>query len=147
MNGKQWFAVCAMCAGGVLLGAAGTSAQQVAYGAGEFTPTGGTLTGLGGLGGIGALITGIITFIKSAGGNILSDQNKAVLDTGATVLGNLLGGNTNAFGVTKHVALAVLFADRAYARDQDGMNAVAELSKRCISVQAAQVPQQAVQVY
>ena len=132
MNGKQWFAVIAMCAGGVLLGAAGTSAQQVAYGAGEFTPTGGALTGLGGLGGIGALIAGIITFIKGAGGSLLGDKNRAVLDAGATVLGNLLGGNTNAFGVTKHIALAVLFSDRAYQKDAVGLDMVSALSKRCL---------------
>lgn len=132
MNGKQWFAIFAMCAGGVLLGAAGTSAQQVAYGAGEFTPTGGALTGLGGIGGIGALIAGIVAFIKNAGGGLLSDQNKKILDGGTIILGNLLGGNTNAFGVTKHVALAVLFADRAYQKDQTGMDMVSDLSKRCL---------------
>ena len=141
MNGKQWFAIVAMCAGGVLLGAAGTSAQQVAYGAGEFTPTGGALTGLGGLGGVGALIAGIIAFIKNAGGGLLSDQNKKILDGGTTILGNLLGGNTNAFGVTKHVALAVLFADRAYEKDVDGMKRVSELAQICIGTTLTAAPQ------
>lgn len=140
MNCKQWFAVVAMCAGGVILGVAGSSAQQVAYGSGEFTPAGGALTGLGGLSGIGALIAGIITFIKNAGGGLLSDQNKKILDGGTTILGNLLGGNTNAFGVTKHVALAVLFADRAYRADQSGMDMVAALSKRCLDAAPVVTP-------
>jgi len=140
MNGKQWFAVVAMCAGGVLLGSAGTSAQQVAYGAGEFTPTGGVLTSLGGLGGIGALITGVITFIKNAGGKLISEQNKKVIDSGAEVLGSLLGGNVNAFGVTKHIALAVLFADRAHAKDSTGLDMVSVLSKRCLGPQLPESP-------
>lgn len=132
MNGKQWVSVVLICVGGVCLGAAATSTQQVLFGSGRFTAAGGTWTSLGGLAGIASLISGVITFIKGLTSKQLSPTQQDIVNGGLGLLSTLLSGKMDAVGITKHAALAVLFADRAVAKDQRGMQMVSDLAKLCL---------------
>ncbi len=132
MNSKQIMSVVLLCGGGVMLGVAGSATSQVAFGAGEFTAAGGLWTSLGGLAGIGSLITGAITFIKSVSGKVLDPKQQEVVNGGLGLLSTLLGGKMDAVGITVHAALAVLFANRAIAKDNVGLAKVSELATICL---------------
>lgn len=140
MNGKQIFALCVGLGGACLATACISTGAPVAFGTAEFSgPAAGAGVGLGGIGGIVGVIYSVFTLIKSNLGGVVKDLggNDQIIQGGLSILQSLTSGKTDAIGLTKHAAVAVLFADRANERDSQGMTMVTDLSARIFAPKVA----------
>ena len=133
MTGKQAGQVLVGVASAGVLVACGLTAKEVSYGTSELTAAGGALTGLGGVGGIIGLLYSLLTAGKSLLSGFLGAGADKTLEGGLAILQSLMTGKQDAIGVTKHAAVAVLFADRAHAHDDIGLQQVMDLAKRCLT--------------
>lgn len=147
MNGKQIFALCVGIGGSVLLGSCIATGAPVAFGSAEFSSqAAGTGVSLGGLSGLIGMIYSVFTLLKSKIGAVKDIAgNDQIINGGLSILQSLTSGKTDAIGLTKHAAVAVIFADRAMQKDAEGMNLVMVLSKRMFDP-PAQTPAPAPQV-
>lgn len=139
MTGKQIFQAGIGVAGLAVLVACGLQAKDVAYGASEFTSTGGPLTGAG----IFAGASGLLYSLVALGKNALSlfqggGGNKNILQGGVAILQSLMSGKTDAFGITKHAAVAILFADAVNSGDKAYLEEVMSVSRKALGL--GQVP-------
>lgn len=143
MNGKQIFALCVGLGGACLATACISTGAPVAFGSAEFSSNAaGAGVGFGGIGGIVGMIYSVFTLVKSNLGGVVKDLggNDQIISGGLSILQSLTTGKTDAIGLTKHAAVAVLFADRATQKDSEGMNLVMTLSQRVFDAPKATPP-------
>lgn len=134
MRAKQIFDVGVGFVGAAVVGVTIAATTPVAFGTAEFSSQGaGAAAVAGGFSGILGMLYSAFALLKqlaSAVSGDASNTNDQVVKGGLSILQSLTSGSTDAIGLTKHAAIAVLFADRAYAQDPEGMNMVTDLSKR-----------------
>jgi len=136
MNGKQVFQAGVGVAGFAVLVACGLQAKDVAYGASEFTGAGGPLTGAGIFAGASGLLYSLVTLGKTAlsyfsGG---SGANDKIIGGGMAILQSLVSGKVDAVGLTKHAAVAILFADAVNSGDKEYLESVMAIARKALSL-------------
>ena len=136
MNGKQIFQVAVGVGSVAALASIGMTYKDVSYGVSELTPAGGALTGIGGVGGVIGLFYSLLTVGKSLFSGLGGDKVDPLLGGGLAILQSLMSGKQDAIGLTKHAALAILFADRLFKKDDIGVKQVQELSIRVLELDA-----------
>jgi len=124
-----------MAIGGLAAGVAGTAwacsvGSPVVYGVGSGSVANWLQILSGGGLSIGGIITAIVSVLKSG---VLGGKATEIAGDVSPLLSSLLSGHTNAVGVTKTVAISVLYADRVHANDDEGRRLVNQLAERCLS--------------
>lgn len=142
MNGKQVFQAGVGVAGLVVLAACGLQAKDVAYGASEFTGAGGPLTGAGIFAGASGFLYSLVTLGKTAlsyfsGGGGANDK---IIGGGMAILQSLVSGKVDAVGLTKHAAVAILFADAVNSGDKEYLESVMAIARKALSLDPAVPP-------
>jgi len=138
MTGKQAFQGAVGVAGLALLVVCGLQTKDVAYGASEFTGTGGPLTGAGLLAGASGLLYSLVTLGKKFMAMFSGGQSG--LGDGIRIFESLVSGKMDAFGVTKNIALAILFADAVNTGDQSYIELVRSIAHKAIPSEATPQP-------
>lgn len=143
MSGKQVFQATVGVAGLAVLVACGLQAKDVAYGSSEFTGAGGPLTGAGILAGASGLLYSLVTLGKTAlsffsGG--AGGQDK-IVQGGIAILQSLVSGKVDAVGLTKHAAVAILFADAVNTpNDKEYLELVMAVSRKALGLNGTPEP-------
>lgn len=134
MNRKQVFQAGVGVAGLAVLVFTGVQVKEVAYGASEFTGAGGPLTGAGLFAGASGLLYSLLTIGKSLLTRFMGTSNDKAVSGGLAILQSLVSGKTDAFGVTKHGAVAILFADAIGTGDQEYLETVILVSRKALKI-------------
>lgn len=143
MNGKQVFQALAGVAGVSLMVACGLQVKDVAYGVEEFTPSGGPLAGAGILAGATGALYSLITLGKTVLSFFLGKNGSQddIVKGGIAILQSLVSGKVDAVGLTKHAAVAILFADAVNSGDKDYLEMVMSVSRKALGLVATPEPE------
>lgn len=143
MNSKQVTQAVVGVAGLAVLVACGIQAKDVAYGASEFTGAGGPLTGAGIFAGASGFLYSLVTLGKTAlsyfsGGG--GGTNDKIIGGGMAILQSLVSGKVDAVGLTKHAAVAILFADAVNSGDKEYLESVMAIARKALSLDSPPKP-------
>jgi len=125
-----------MALGGMVAVIGGTAwacsvGSPVAYGAAPASTTNILQTIFGGGLSLTGIVTTIIAVLKSG---VLGGKAGSIVTDISPLMNSLLAGKTDAVGVTKIVAISVLYADRVHANDDEGRKLVNQIADRCLVV-------------